>query len=594
MAMQNYSGVGNFLEKIAMTSCACDNTPAVGDISGFGLAMTEQNESMLELALQAKDILVSCLAELHQHDELHGVLCHSSALSLKQNMTNLESFHEDHSDDTLPMLLNLDMNLQSLMTDNASADTAKVVTCLEDLGLEHVKSSYMKAMSSSTNVDFSEKWFEDALIRTSQWDDSLLKLPDDSVLAMSTQGATTATTTTMLAHDLLAPILGSSPGFNESSYRALQSLVREDVSGCYSAIAQARETVLHDIKRMSDSAAHTSMLDHLIKFNICNSLTASCGVIEGKTSLQSILRTLGINKESGLKSLLLELDESSLDVSDQAAAASDGDFFRLLRLENSMKEVLVSVLVKQFPGNRECISEALAAHIKTSCRMYRDIGRFDAAKQSLFRLRKVLQVFEVPQPVIPLSLRLEDAKVMACQNDVESAITHCKTIVNHLSNIQVEDTDCSHLLARSLLLGGCFMAHEHVDSVEVMESFFERAATLSHRMQEQDSNASILPTAVAYFKLGEFASAIYGSIDARVSTEAWNQRKSSLVEREKEHAALQAEYPQLQKKYKRTNKQADFDAYNNACRKLTEMQREMDLEKRELSGNHKNLLKYLR
>jgi hypothetical protein len=546
--------------------------------------MAEQKESLLELALQAKDILVFCLAELNQHDELHGVLCHSSALSLKQNMTNFDSVHENHTDDALTMLLNLDMSLQSGATGNASADTAKVVTCLEDLGLEHVKSNYLKSMSSSTNVHLNEKWFEDALFRTSQWDNSLLNPTDDGMHTISTENT---------SHDLLVPTLESSPGFNEAAYRALTNIVREDKSGCYSAIAQARETVLHDIKCMSNSAALTNMPEHLIKFNICNSLAASCDAIEGKTSLPYMLEKLSINKESSLKSLLLGLDESSLDVSDQAAA-SDGDFFRLLRLENSVKEVLIAVLLKQFPDNKESISEAMTAHIHTSCRMYRDIGRFDAAKQGLSRLRKVLQVFDVPQSVIPLALRLEDAKVMACQSDVESAITHCKTIVNHVSNINTEDTDYSHLLARSLLLGGCLMVHEHVDAVGVMESFFERAATLSHRLQKQDSNSSILPTAVAYFKLGEFASAVYASIDARVSTEAWTQRKSSLVEREKEHAALQAEYPQLQKKYKRTNKQADFDACNHACRKLTEMQREMDLERRVLNGNHDNLLKYLR
>jgi hypothetical protein len=156
-----------------------------------------------------------------------------------------------------------------------------------------------------------------------------------------------------------------------------------------------------------------------------------------------------------LKSLLLSLDETSLDIREQPIAIN-GDYFRLFKLDHSVKEVLMSLLWKTFPNERSSISQAMKVHVYTSSKMYRDFGRPDVAKQSLSRLRALLTIFEDTTSIIPLALRLEDAKVMACQSDFGNAIIHCKTIVNYLTDNETADVDHSSLLARSLLLGGCF------------------------------------------------------------------------------------------------------------------------------------------
>lgn len=586
MAMQNYSGVGNFLEYIATDSITSSDAAWIGDISGFGIEIGNDNKkSLLELALRAKDILAKCLAELRQNDELEGVLYHASALSLKQSMTTLESVHESHSNQPFPTLQHLDVDLQTgCSAMNVSSNVSRVVTCLEDLGLDHVKQHYMKGTSSLTSVN--EKWFEDALMQTSQWDDALLKPLDDNALAMFTQGASST-----FAVDSLAPALGNSAGYNESIYHALQNLVRNDVSGSYSAVARAREAVLNDIGSLNGLESNLSMPSYLIKLKICDSLTYANRTVEGETTLSSVLKHWGFEGESTLKTRLLELDESSLDIRD--APLTNGDFFRLIRLENSVKEVLISLLLRHFPQDRYIISDALTGHIYESCRRYRHLGRVDAAKHGLSRLRYVLKVLDTSHSVVPLALRLEDAKVMAYQNDFGNAITHCKTIANYSDNFDDDDADLNILLARTLLLGGCFMTHEHVDSVSTMESFFERAAKLSQHAYSHNSNSSSLSSAVAYFKLGEFASSIYSSIDARVSSEVWIRRKASLIEREKELAVLKSEYPQLERKHKRSNKQTERDALIFASRRMHELPKEIGLDQREINSSHENLHKYL-
>ena len=161
--MQNYCGVGNFLEQIATD--VISNAPQIGDISGFGIVENEHKKSLIEMALEAKDILASCLTELQQNDELHGVLSQASALSLKQSMTTLNPLHENQCDETFSMLLDLDIDLQS--RNSAVSDVNKVSTYLEDLGLDHVKHHYLKGINSGSNLHFNDKWFEDALLKTS-------------------------------------------------------------------------------------------------------------------------------------------------------------------------------------------------------------------------------------------------------------------------------------------------------------------------------------------------------------------------------------------------------------------------------------------
>lgn len=591
--MQNYCGVGNFLEQIATDIISKDNAPQIGDISGFGIVQKEHKESLVEMALKAKDILASCLAELQQNDELHGVLSQASALSLKQSMTSLNPIHENHSDETFSMLLDLDIDLQS--RNSGTSDVNKVSTYLEDLGLDHVKQHYLKGIGSESNLHFNDKWFEDALLKTSQWDDSLLAPPHNHALtSVSSQGVTPAATTTTFTTELPTSSLTQMPSFNEAVYHALQCFSKEDIKGGYSAISRARETVLHDIGFLKESESKvTSMARHLTKLNICGSLACVGETMEGKTSLQDIFKHWGFMDKTGvedLTSLLLSLDETALNIG-ELPKSIDGHIFQSLRVEYSVKEVLVALLLKTNPTDRDSISQVMSAHIHTSYRMYRDIGRPDIAKQSLSRLRTVLQSFGDSPSLVPLALRLEDAKVMARQLDLGNAITYCKTIVNHLSSETNNDTGYNILLAQALLLGGCLMAHEHVDAVGATESYFERATKLAHQIHKKNSKSSgIFPT-VAYFKLGEFASTVYASIDVR--SETWNQRKANLAAREKESATMNAELEQLSKKAKKSRKDVDKDAVIALHRKVTECSKEIDMETREIKNNQDGLQKYL-
>lgn len=607
MAMQNISGVGNFFEQIASDSITITDQAIIGDISGFGIE-DDQKRSILDLALIAKDILVSCLSELQQKDELQGMLSQSSALSLKQNITTLKSVHECHNEEALPLLIDLDVELQTLdeFGIDASRHVARVTTCLEDLGLEHVKQLYLRGIGSMDNMHSYEKWFEDALHKTCQWDKLLLHLPDDGPqLSRSTEGFASTKKIDSLPCDLIATSTVT-PNFYEAVYRTLQRFVKKDVPGGYSAIAQARQTVLNDLSLLEGSESKLkSMHTHLSKLNVLGSLAVVGKTMEGKSPLQDALKQLGFVDESGnkdLKSFLLSSDDTSIDILEQSMIVN-GATLRLLRLDFSVKEVLLEILLRMFPQDRETISEAIIIHVYKSCRIYRDIGRPDAAKKMLSRLRTLLEVFQKlgmttqssNTGVLPLMLRLEDAKVMSCQTEFNEAIIHCKTIVNYLSAAGSLDTDFTNVLARTLLLGGCLMAHEHVDAVDVMESFFERAAKISHQAHRKSSDSSsLIQATAAYFKLGEFASSIYSAVDARVSSESWKQRKANLSEMEKEAANLEVERADLEKKLKKSKKQVDIDAFNAAHIKLSTITKEKDLEGREIKGNENSLNKYLR
>jgi ataxia telangiectasia mutated family protein len=391
------------------------------------------------------------------------------------------------------------------------------------------------------------------------------------------------------------------PDYYESVYRSLQSFVRHDTAGALASIANARQTVLSGIGLLEGSESTSrSMSNHISKLNVLSSLSVLGEILDGKVSLQNVLQHWGFADEAGIKdfkSLLLSFDEASLDIREQPIAV-DSARFRSLRIDLSTKEVLLKILLRRFPQDRDMISQAIASHIYSSCRIYRDIGRPDVARQTLSRMRNLLQVVqsqEMPnQSSIPLMLRLEDAKVMARQLDFDNAITHCKTIVNHLSNAKNLDADFNNVLVRALLLGGCLMAHEHVDAIGTMESFFDRAAKLSHRAHEEDSDpSSLIHATTSYFKLGEFASGIYSSVNARVASEAWKQRKANQIEREKEVAAMQNECAQLEKKYKRSKKQVDVDAFNVASHKLSTLSKEVDLDGREIRNTQDSLKKYL-
>ena len=595
MAMNNHCGVGNFLEQVATDSLK--NTTSVQDISGYGVEQTDQKETLLALALKAKDILVCCLTELQQKDELQGVLAQASALSLQQSMTTLDLVHESHNDQSYSMLLDLDIDLQSrVSTVDASRDVVKVSTFLEDLGLDHVKQHYLHGISSSSKLQFNEKWFEDALLKTSQWDSLLLIEPDATLLtSISSQGVTSSSVTITFAGNMMPSLGMSHSGYNEEIYQALLSFVRQDIPGGYSAVARAQETVLDEISLMKEDNV-TRMANHLTRLQICGSLTSVGEVMEGKASLRDLLKQWNLQNEletTDLKVLLLsQLDETSLDIGQQSNIV-DGDLFRIFRLDCSIREVLVSLLLKSFPDDRGNISRALLTHIHRSSQMYRDIGRPDVAQQSLSRLRSVLRFFEDVPSIVPVALRLEDVKVMARQLDFDNAITHCKTIANYLNVKKTDDSDHCGLLVQTLLLGGCLMAHEHVDAVEVMESFFHRAAKLAHHLHSKDPSTSSLIPAAAYFKLGEFASNIYSSADARVSSETWRQRKANLIEREKEEAIMKNELAQLEQKYKKTKRQNDYIAFEALKRQRSSYFKEIDLERREITSNQDSLHKYL-
>lgn len=180
-------------------------------------------------------------------------------MNLKKNITSLATL-EGSRRGTYSMLLDLDNELQTstqgLVASNGSDSSAgfsTIANCLEDLGLNHIKHHYLAGVenhlgrghtSSSNRCYLREKWFEDALNKTLQWDDTLLPKTSEGGMAADANDKIRHTVD-IVTHDA-PPSLGSQPevNFYESVHEALQSLGKSDVTGVLGHILQARKSVL--------------------------------------------------------------------------------------------------------------------------------------------------------------------------------------------------------------------------------------------------------------------------------------------------------------------------------------------------------------
>eukprot|EP01082_Thalassiosira_pseudonana_P006923 g14888.t1 g14888 contig21:86738-89844(+) len=584
MAMNNVSRCGNYFETIAGESHHDLNNTYIADISGFGLEQKQNTRTVLESALVALNISQRCLAQLQQLDALQGVGAQGSDMMLKQNINSFDTLQGSHRDKTLPMLLDIDVGLQEDVAagtvSNEATSFRDISTCLEELGLNHTKRHYLAGIASMLGSDgrqdennhyLREKWFEDSLNRTFQWDDSLLpKRSEGETASEATQFINQQFRDDRPVGTHCQP---QNDRFYEPIHDALRSFVGEDVSSGLSHILEARRSVLADIEVLHGSESKLkSTTTHISKLNILGNLELVARAMEHSVPLQFVLNRweFGEAGENDLKTLLLSGDES-FDIKEQSTAI-DGSLFRLIQTDLSVKEVLLKVLMKKF-AQQEDISESIASHIYTTCQVYRDLGRPDAATSSLSRLRSLVQTFQQSETHsfpsdLPLMLRLEDAKTLSRKHDFDSAIAHSKMIVSHLNMLEsTSDADQIQFHAEALLLGGLWMSHQNVDATVTIETFFQKAATLSFQVHSENSSSerTTLQASVAFFKLGEFASSLYASASAKVSSEAWKRRCLVASERKKELETLRPGVVKLQKKYNRNQTDQNRSVYEEAA-----------------------------
>jgi len=194
-----------------------------------------------------------------------------------------------------------------------------------------------------------------------------------------------------------------------------------------------------------------------------------------------------------------------------------------------------------------------------------------------------------------LILHLEDAKIMTCQNNFDTAITHCKMIVNHLKNYVTGaiDQDNRQLLAKSLLLGGIWMTHQNVDSAKViLSSFFQKAAELALDIHNKTpSDSSPAQASAACFKLGEFAANLYSSLDARTTSDTWKRRNIAVAERRRELEVCSGEVKKLEKKARRSSD--NMDAFNELWIHRETLKREVTMDERETRSVETSIKSYL-
>jgi hypothetical protein len=618
MAMNNIIGTGTFLEDTVFDSPVQREATVCDDISGFGvLSQMEENQKcrvVLEKALIAKNIIGRCLSELNAKDELQGILSQGSALNLKRNITSLLALEGSRRDQPFSMLSDLDTELQISSAMPCTAHThsgsswgcSTIASFLEDLGLNHIKRNYLVGVESNlgkNNEDrlyLREKWFEDALNRTNQWDIALLPRMNDGDWPVITSD--THHHIVEVAPGVSSLAMPTSSNFHESVYESLQSFFRNDATAGLGHVLRARRVVLEDMKNLAGSEAQsTGMVPRITKLSLLGHLELLATTLEGSSSLSFLLRRWGyhecLDATTKLEALLMSHDVG-FGAKDHSAAI-DGALFRATRAESSVKEISLKILAAKLVSSQEVVVKALTSHIYKSCSIYRELGYPGSAKVSLSILRSLMPAFQklgitdLSSGKLPLILRVEDARIMRSQNDLDGAIMTCKMIANHLTISQNGSIDMEQdqILAESLLLGGLWMAQNNVDSAEtILSSFFEKAAGLAMQIHKNaPSHLSTHRASIACFKLGEFAANLYNSIDARVSSDAWRRRNIAAQEKNRELQAVTSQLKELQKKSRATNEDATVDMRIIHAT----LSKEVQMDERELKSVEDSIQRYL-
>lgn len=605
--MQNLIGHGNFFEQLSGDySHKFDRSDGlIRDISGFGIPSQNDGQSVLDRALVAKDIIARCLSELEAKDELNGILSQGAALSLKQNITSLDTL-EGLRTEKLAALQDHDIQLEE--TSLISHQGLEAISgCLEDLGLNHTKHHYLIGVQTTLTDDHKdkdsikflrEKWFEDSLNKVSRWDDSLLP---------KTNGAEQLVHSGKIRE---VPFFQEnvSGGFYESVNHALCSLAKGDIVGGLSNITHARRSVLADMESLVGSESQLKgMATHLSRLSVVGNFELTARTLEGNSPASFLLSRWGFRSVAGvekLESLLMESDQYSFDMESNGNEV-DTNLTRRVSTEFSVQETLLKLLISKCEPEQGDIVEALTSHVFKSCHIYRDLGRADSASLSLTRLRSLVQIFQergtTYSPNLPMILRLEDAKLLKCQNDLDKAVMHCKIISSHLSSPEDVETNIERdsLLADSLLLGSLWMAEQNVDTAASILSSFQKASHLSIKVHKKAKAmgsshlaSSIRKASIAGFKLGEFAASLYHSVETRMSSEAWRKRCAAASERKKEFDVAVKEEQKVRKKKSRSN--ADEKILHDLHVVKCTLEKEIDMDEREIGSVKDALRQYLR
>lgn len=544
MSMNNTIGIGTFFE-YAANDFPVERSEAICDISGFGVLTEPGDEMIIDKALAAKRIIERCLSLIDANDELQGIVSQGLALNLKRNITSL-----------------------------VTADNCR-----------RVRRGGIQTTVKQSRSDLRDQWFEDSLTSTSLWDDALLPLSNNEKSNSSHLNNA-------------PPSLSAQPSaFYESVCGALQCFINDNSAGGSDNILLARKSVLADMEYLAGSEAEsTGMLANHAKLNALGHLEQLATTLEDKSHLAYLLNCWGLHDTGAdtLEKLLLN-DAVLLNAKEQVITQS----IRSIRTELSVKELSLKILRHKLNDGEVLISKALTAHIFKSCNIYRELGHPDGAKEVLSSLRSLLQIFQKKGLVdlstgkLPLILRLEDAKIMQSEGNLDGAIMTCKTVANYLTNARRQsiDIELDQICADSLLLGGMWMAENNVDSVEmIFSSYFEKAARLANQIcKKERSNSNIHRSSVSNFKLGEFAANLYNSVLARVSSEAWRRRRTAAKERKLELQAAAARLAELQRKSRSSN-----DEVTDAKIIHATLLREVNIDDRELQCIDNSLQRYLR
>ena len=578
-------------------------------VSGFGLlAESRGADDILDRALVAQDIIGHCLAELRAKDELEGVLLQGATLNLKRNITSLNDLAGCRHDSTFSMLTDLDSGLQLVTNqDFASIDDSPVFStiaaCLEDLGLNHIKQNYLAGVGSNISKDqksessrqyLREKWFEDALTRTSQWDDTLMPADEGQTMYQAQR----------LPTDTAPQTENKNAHYHESIFDSLQCFARSDTASGLMHLVQARRSVLTTIQQLSGSEAQTSgMVEPLSRLRslsqlelVGRTLESIVDSSEGSSFIESLLDRWGFAGSVDGEELSLLDNDVNYDMSGQECTI-DGSLFRAIHSDFAVKEISLKLLSGK--TSHSGVSDAITAHIFKSCRVYRELGRPDVAKTSLSNLRSVLRIFhkqdrseervQHSSTTVPAILRLEDAKIKRCERDFDQAIIHCKMISSFLSSGRdgASDPERDLLCAEALLLGGQWMTQQNVEGATTVLPYYERASEMSMKIyRKSPTDASEMRAAMASFKLGEFAASLYSSIEARMHDEVWKKRQGVALDRKNEMLTLKG---QIEKAKKDKNGQR----YDELRHVYGTMKVEDEMDEREVQSAQDSLGRFL-
>ena len=482
------------------------------DISGFK-TYADENEAVEGDVVHYFEILRQCYSALGDEGARSAVDRLESDFNFSDEQESMAAMSSLLCEPpSLRKLLFLD-NV-SMRETNAGGMRIPILNCLDDLGFHGLLEIYIRGSTAAAYTHSHGALEEDDFLREKVFECTLYSKQWDDPIFRSTSLAYDRNVDQRVDNDLVN-CEGNSAGrgFYEHLSTALDKMKRGDLDASQKLLSRARLCFVDDLtSRGSKTLMLRNMKLHIDCLRTLNDLEDYLSNPESTERLQRILAPV--------------------------------EYVRGIPYNRSSLSDCVRATVLNFVRSNErvwnTVEPEIASDLQLQFQLHLQSNHHQAAQESLYRLDSVLRSKDNPN--LRLQLRLYEAKLLECRNDVNSAIRNTKLIIKNLQESLLNDAVKS-LLADSLLLCGQWMAKHKVEPASsILANYFEPASTQALHLYDNNNDASNADRATrALLAQSQLVSNLFDAVSSRISGADWQKAEVSLTEREVECEQLRRE-----------------------------------------------------